>query len=73
MKSNFKFVLCLTVMLLIIFLCFNILHHNINAVDIQHTNKYNKLTEQVDSLENELNIHKIQKDTITLNIINHEN
>ena len=73
MKSNFKFVLCLTVMLLIIFLCFNILHHNINAVDIQHTNKYNKLTEQVDSLENELNIHKMQKDTITLNIINHEN
>ena len=73
MKSNFKFVLCLSVMILIIFLCFNILHHNINAVDIQHINKYNKLTERVDSLENEFNIHKVQKDTITLNIINHEN
>lgn len=73
MKSNFKFVLLFSVIILIIFLCFNILHHNINAVDIQNINKYNKLTEQVDSLENEFNIHKVQKDTITLNIINHEN
>lgn len=73
MKSNFKFALCISVMMLIIFLCFNILHHAINVVDIQYTNKYNKLVERVDSLENEFNIHKIQKDTITLNIINHEN
>ena len=73
MKSNFKFVLLFSVIVLIIFLCFNILHHNIKAVDIQYINKYNKLTERVDSLENELNIHKVQKDTITLNIINHEN
>lgn len=73
MKSNFKFVLLFSIMILIIFLCFNILHHDINAVDIQYTNKYNKLTEQIDSLENEFNIHKVQKDTITLNIINHEN
>ena len=73
MKSNFKFVLLFSVIILIIFLCFNILHHNINAVDIKYTNKYNKLTERIDSLENEFNIHKIQKDTITLNIINHEN
>jgi hypothetical protein len=73
MKLNFKFVLCLTINILVIFLCFNILHHNINTVDIQHTNKYNKLVERVDSLENEFNIHKVQKDTITLNIINHEN
>lgn len=73
MKSNFKFVLLFSVIILIMLLCFNILHHNINAVDIQHINKYNKLTERVDSLENEFNIHKVQKDTITLNIINHEN
>lgn len=73
MKSNFKFALCITIIILIIFLCFNILHHDINVVDIQYINKYNKLTERVDSLENEFNIHKIQKDTITLNIINHEN
>lgn len=73
MKSNFKFILFISTITLIIFLCFNILHHDINAVDIQYINKYNKLTERVDSLENELNIHKIQKDTITLNIINHEN
>ena len=73
MKSNFKFVLLFSVIILIIFLCFNILHHNINAVDIKYTNKYNKLTERIDSLENEFNIHKVQKDTITLNIINHEN
>ena len=73
MKSNFKFALLFSVIILIIFLCFNILHHNIKAVDIQHINKYNKLTERVDSLENEFNIHKVQKDTITLNIINHEN
>lgn len=73
MKSNFKFALCITIIILIIFLCFNILHHNINTIDIQYTNKYNILVERVDSLENELNIHKVQKDTITLNIINHEN
>lgn len=73
MKSNFKFVVCISVTILIIFLCFNILHHDINAIDIQYANKYNKLVEQVDSLENEFNIHKIQKDTITLNIINYEN
>ena len=73
MKSNFKFALCITIIILIIFLCFNILHHDINVVDIQYTNKYNKLIERVDSLENEFNIHKVQKDTITLNIINHEN
>lgn len=73
MKLNFKFILLLAVIILIIFLCFNILHHNINAIDIQHINKYNKLIERVDSLENEFNIHKVQKDTITLNIINHEN
>lgn len=73
MKLNFKFALCITIIILIIFLCFNILHHDINAIDIQYTNKYNKLIERVDSLENELNIHKVQKDTITLNIINHEN
>lgn len=73
MKSNFKFVLLFSAIILIMLLCFNILHHNINAVDIQHINKYNKLTERVDSLENEFNIHKVQKDTITLNIINHEN
>ena len=73
MKSNFKFALCLTIIILIIFLCFNILHHDINTINIQYKNKYNKLVERVDSLENEFNIHKIQKDTITLNIINHEN
>ena len=73
MKSNFKFVLLFSVIILIIVLCFNILNHNINAIDILHTNKYNKLTECVDSLKNEFNIHKVQKDTIILNIINHEN
>lgn len=73
MKSNFKFGLFIIIMLLIIFACFNILHHKIDSVDIQHVNNNNNLTERIDSLENELNIHKTHRDTITLNIINYEN
>ena len=73
MKSNFKFILFISVIVLIIFLCFNILHHDIKAIDAQYTNKCNSIIEQIDSLRNEFNIHKTQKDTIILNIINHEN
>lgn len=73
MKFDFKFGLFIIIMLLIIFACFNILHHKIDSVDTQHVNKINNLIERIDSLKNELNFHKMHKDTITLNIINYEN
>ena len=49
------------------------LNHKIETNQIYNNNRHDIITTRIDSLENELNIHKVQKDTITLNIINHEN
>lgn len=58
---------------ILLFLCFNVLNHKIETIQTYNNNQYNTIITQIDSLENEFNIHKVQKDTITLNIINHEN
>lgn len=73
MKKEIIHILGLVLCFLLLFICFNVLNHKIETNQIYNNNRHDIITTRIDSLENELNIHKVQKDTITLNIINHEN
>lgn len=70
MKKELIHILGLVVCFLLLFLCFNVLHHKIENTSNIYTNNNKELSYRIDSLENELNtFYKNKKDTVIINVV----
>lgn len=70
MKKEFLYTLGLVLCFVLLFLCFNVLNHKIEATQIYNNNNHNIITTRIDSLETELNtFYKTKQDTIIINIV----
>lgn len=70
MKKEFLYTIGLVLCFILLFLCFNILNHKIQANQIYNIEQYAIITRNIDSLENELNtFYKTKQDTIIINVV----
>ena len=70
MKKEFLYTLGLVLCFVLLFLCFNVLNHKIETIQICNNDQYNTIITHIDSLENELNtFYKTKQDTIIINVV----
>lgn len=70
MKKEFIHTLGLVLCFILLFLCFNVLNHKIETIQIYNNNQHNTIINCIDSLENELNtFYKNKRDTVIINVV----
>lgn len=70
MKKEFIHTLALVLCFILLFLCFNVLNHKIETIQIYNNNQHNTIINCIDSLENELNtFYKNKRDTVIINVV----
>ena len=70
MKREFLYIIGLVLCFILLFLCFNVLNHKIQANQIYNIEQYAIITRNIDSLETELNtFYKTKQDTIIINVV----
>ena len=70
MKKEFLYTIGLVLCFILLFLCFNVLNHKIEANQIYNIEQRAIITRNIDSLETELNtFYKTIQDTIIINVV----
>lgn len=70
MKTEILHTIGLVIVFLLLFLCFNVLHHKIENTSNIYVNNNKELLYRIDSLENELNtFYKNKRDTVIINVV----